>query len=215
MWAAFGEEDLEEYTFEIDLKFERDNPVTLSVWNFHPDTDAGCNEPKDPDWNLHSVRNQIWKIENGKGVTETRGFFERNLPEPHKTELEIDYTKFNTYMIKAYHGGYACYINGALVQERKHICHPVISTVATADGDTVILKLVHVGGADTEVEICLDCDVAPEAFTEVLSAPLDAVNSMENRRNVAPVYSEIHNAGRTFIYRAPAYSVTIIKLRKV
>ena len=132
--------------------------MTLSVWNFHPNTDAGCNEPKDPGWNLRSVRNQVWKIENGRGTTETRSFFERNLPEPDKTELEIDYTRFNTYTVKTYHGGYECYINGILVQKKSLTKHPIISTVATADEDTIILKLIHIGDADTEVEICLDCD---------------------------------------------------------
>ena len=215
MWVAFGKEDLEEYTFTIDLKFEKDNPVTLSVWNFHPNTDAGCNEPKDPGWNLRSVRNQVWKIENGRGTTETRSFFERNLPEPDKTELEIDYTRFNTYTVKTYHGGYECYINGILVQKKSLTKHPIISTVATADEDTIILKLIHIGDADTEVEICLDCDVAPDASTEILAAELDAVNSMENKYNVIPVHGEIHNAGKTFTYQTPARSINILRLRKI
>lgn len=214
MWVAFGKEDLEEYTFEIDLKFERENAVTLSVWNYHPNTDAGCNEPKDPDWNLFSVRNQIWKIEDGKGVTETRSFFERDLPEPEKTDLDVDFSGFNTYTIKAYHDGYECYINGELVQKKEHVQHPVLSTVATQDENTVFVKLVHVGDQDTDVQISLDCEVLPNGETEVLSAPLNAVNSMEEKNHVAPQYGKIANAGRTFTYRAPAYSVNILKLKK-
>ena len=92
MWVAFGKEDLEEYTFTIDLKFEKDNPVTLSVWNFHPNTDAGCNEPKDPGWNLRSVRNQVWKIENGRGTTDYEAFLNGISPNRIKQNLRSTIT---------------------------------------------------------------------------------------------------------------------------
>ncbi len=55
--------------FEIDIKMTQDNPLTLSVWNHHPETDAGCNEPKDKEWTTRSVRNQVWKIQDGKSAT--------------------------------------------------------------------------------------------------------------------------------------------------
>ncbi len=215
MWVAFGTEDLEEYTFEIDLKFDKETPVTLSIWNYRPNTDAGCDEPKDPDWNMFSVRNQIWKIENGCGTTEAPRFMSSDSSDFPKTALAIDYSKINTYKIVASKIGYDCYINNVLVQIKRHIQHPVFFHVATADEDTVILKLVHVGSEPADVEIDLDCDVKADAEVEILSAAMDDVNSLDDPAHVSVKDTQIHNAAKHFTFNAGAYSVNVLKLKKI
>lgn len=214
MWVVFGEEDLEEYTFEADLKFERENDITLSVWNFHPDTEAGCSEPKDMDWNLHSVRNQIWKISNGAGTTQVLGIFDDPKKMKPPVPLEIDYNKFNTYKITADKYGYKCYINNILVQQKELTCHNTVYAVASVEEDTVILKLIHVGKEEKEIDISLDCEVLPEIKCEVLSAEPDAVNSMEDKLHVAPVKHILDNGAQNFSYTLPPYSVNILRIRK-
>jgi len=212
MWVAFGNEDLEEYTFEIDVKCEKDNPVTLSVWNYHPETDAGCNEPKDFRWNRRSVRKQVWHILDGKGATELANPFRHIVPET--VDLPIDYDAFNTYKIVASHTGYECYINGKLVQKKVHALHNKVYAVATADDEEIILKLIHVGDKATDVQIDLDCDILPEIAVQTLSAPLDAVNSFENKTNVAPVDSKISNGARSFSVTVKENSVNVLRMKK-
>ena len=215
MWVTFGDEDMEEYTFEIDLKFEQDNIVTLSSWNFHPKTDAGCNEPKDPDWNLRSVRNQIWKIEDGKGVIDRKHFFEFNKPEPEKTPLDIDYTKFNTYKIVANHFGYECYINDVLVQKKEHLLHPLIYQVASIEDENIYIKLINVGNEDIEVEVNLDCDIDSIVDVKTLSAELDEVNSMNHKLKVSPKESQITKGAKTFTFKAAKYSINVLNAKIV
>lgn len=210
-WVVFGEEDMEEYTFEAEIRCAPDTPVTLSVWNFHPDTDAGCNEPKDPRWNLRNVRNQVWRIEDGKGSFEMPSYRQRaGIPQ---TDLELDYSRFNSFRIEASHDGYDCYINGELVQSRRHTLHDTVYTVATDDGDEIILKLIRVGDA-ADIRILLDCEVEPGYTVQTLSAPPDAVNSFEDKENVSVRKKEMTGADREFIFPAEADSINVIRLRK-
>ena len=212
MWVAFGDKDLEEYTFEIDVKSEADDPFTLSIWNYHPDTDAGCNEPKDPDWNLFSVRRQVWRIDNGKGAVEERRRF--GGAEPKTVDLDIDYSRYNTYKVVASHGGYECFINDQPVQKKTLAVHPAIYAVATADGDTVILKLIHAGAETVNVEVELDCDICSEIDLQVLSGSLSDVNSFDDPTNIAPRHSTLNCGARTFTYTVPGNSVNILTLKK-
>lgn len=214
MWVAFGGDAQQEYTFEIDIRCDPDNAFTLSIWNDHPETDAGCNEPRDPDWNLHSVRRQIWKIENGRGATEEQTMYGMRGVPIETTGLDIDYSRFNTYKIVATRYGYDCYINNRLVQQKVLSLHPAVYSVATAEEDTIILKLIHVGTEAGDVAIELDCDICPEIELEVLSGGLDEVNSFENMNNIVPRRSRLTCGTRVFQYTAPGSSISILKMRK-
>ena len=210
-WAVFGCEDMEEYTFEADIMCSPDDELTLSVCNFHPETDAGCNEPKDPRWNLRSVRNQVWRIHNGRGTLEAAAYMQRG--EVPYEELDIDYSGYNHFRIDARHGGYDCLLNGRLVQSREHALHDTVYAVATSDGDEVILKLIRVG-EECDVMVQLDCEVDPDYTVQTLSAPLDAVNSFENKDNVSVRTSQRSGASSEFIFRAEKNSVNVLRLRK-
>ncbi len=210
MWVTFGQTDLEAYTFEADLKFDAENAVTMSIWNFHPDTDAGCSEPRDTDWNLQSVRNQIWRIENGEGATEFRPFFNSDRPQPKRVPLQIDYTKFNHYKMVAKPGSYACYINGDLVQEKKLAVHPLIYAAASTEKEQVFLKLINVSEDPVETEVELDCDILPKVRMETVAAALDAVNDMENKERVAAREQVLENGGRRFTVKLAPHSVNVL-----
>lgn len=213
IWALFGTEELEEYTFEIDIKMNEDNPVTLSVWNHHPATDAGCNEPKDTEWTTRSVRNQIWKIENGKSVTRVPGPFESPLTEKEKVSVDIPYEKFNHYKIVCDAFGYRCYINGNQVHQKKHTLYPLLHSVATQDENRIYLKVVNVGEKEEKVQISFDCEVKEDAWAEVISAKPEEVNSFEDKDNVSARYQVI-KAASEFVYNVPAYSVNVLVMEK-
>jgi alpha-L-arabinofuranosidase len=47
-----------------------------------------------------------------------------------------------------------------------------------------------------------------------VTAPLTAANSFAQPRRVAPITATVSGLGRRFDYRFPAYSVTVIRLRR-
>ncbi|WP_300844485.1 alpha-L-arabinofuranosidase C-terminal domain-containing protein [uncultured Acetatifactor sp.] len=213
IWVTFGTEELEAYTFEIDVKAEADNPVTLSVWNHHPDTDAGCNEPKDTEWTTRTVRNQVWRIADGTGATRVPRFFDKPLSDEEKAPVSVQYGEYNHYKIACDAFGYECYLNGQLVQKKVHTLHPLVNAAAVQDRERIYLKLVNVDNEARDVRILADCAVKEEALAEVLAAPPESVNSFVCREHVAP-RREIIRGGSDFWYRVPAHSVNVLILEK-
>lgn len=213
MWAVFGEEELEEYTFEVDIKMTRDNPLTLSVWNHHPETDAGCNEPKDAEWTARTVRNQVWKIQNGMSATRVPRFFDKPLSDEEQVPVSINYEEYNHYKIVCNAYGYECYLNDRLVQRKEHTLHNLVNAVATQDSDHIYLKMVNVDDKEKEVQISVDCAVEERVQTEVIAVEPGEANSFEEKEQVSAVCGEI-SGGAEFTYRIPAHSVNVLILKK-
>ncbi len=211
-WAVFDGEDLEEYTFEADVKLGSEDDVTLSIWNYHPGTDAGCNEPKDPRWNLRNVRNQVWRINGGKGTLEVPSY--RTRGEIPSVDLNVRYGEFNHLKIVARHEGYDCWLNGEPVQSKRHTLHDTVYAVATSDGDDLILKLIRVGQA-SDIRIRLDREVESEYTLQSISAPLDAVNSFENKDNVSVKTEKAEGASSDFVFRAEENSINVLRFKMI
>lgn len=214
-WVTFGTEEAEEMTFEIDVKFDRDNPVTFTVWNHGQETDVGCNEPKDPEWDVYSVRNQKWKVADGVSVCRIPWLYDPPLSPEEIVPVELDYDAFHHFEIRCNHYGYSCYIDGRLIQEQKHTLHPVISTSCETTEEEIILKLVNVEGEEKEVTISLDCEIAREIHTETVQAPPDCVNSFEHPLAVSAVSGSTDCGAKEFVYHVPAYSVSVLVMKKI
>nr|MCR5100312.1 hypothetical protein [Butyrivibrio sp.] len=213
LWAAFGDEDLEELTYEIDLKIDKDNPVTLSIWNYYPNTDVGCNEPRDDGWNLRSVRNQIWKLENGRSMLRAPRFFDPPLKDDEVKDISIDYDSFNHFKIVAKPGKYSCYLNDCLIQEKVLPLLPLISEVTTVDDEHVYVKLVNVGGGENEVSINLDCEVEENYSIAYIKGRPEDVNSFENPEKISVKTENRTGADRSFKVMIPANSINVIILK--
>ena len=213
MWAVFETEEMKEYTFEVDIKGKEDIPLTLSIWNHHPETDAGCNEPKDNEWTPRGVRNQVWRIEHGKSMVRVPRLFDKPLSEEEQVQISINYEEYNHYKIVCDTYGYKCYINGQLIQEKVHKLHPLIHTIATQDKKQIYVKLVNISEKDEDVRITVDCEVNESIITEVLAAKPWEVNSFENKEQVS-VVNRVISGGRDFVYRAPAHSVNVLIMKK-
>ena len=214
LWVAFGEEDLEEFTFEVDLKFAEDNPVTLSIWNYYPNTDVGCNEPRDTGWNLRSVRNQIWKIADKKSALRAPRFFDPPLTPEEIVDIDIDYSKFNHYKIVASAGQYECYLNDKLVQKKELQLLPIISEVATVDDKNIYVKVVNVSEDSQKILIDLDCKVESEYTLSHVNGAANAVNSFENPENVSIINETKTGAASKFEFTAEACSVNVLILKR-
>ncbi|MBP1554657.1 MAG: hypothetical protein J6U30_01110, partial [Oscillospiraceae bacterium] len=127
-------------------------------------------------------------------------------------ELDLRYGEFNHFRIVAKHEGYDCYLNGKLVQHKRHTLHDTVYAVATSDGDDLILKLIRVGEA-SDIRILLDSEVQSEYTLQTLSAPLDAVNSFENRENVSVRTEKVCGASSDFVFRAEDNSVNVLRFK--
>lgn len=215
MWAVFGHKEYGEHTFEAEVKFDKGSTVTFSIWNSHPDTDAGCVEPKDFGWNLGNVHNQIWTIADGAGVTEKRGFFDRDLPAPEKTPLNIDYDSFHTYKIIAKDDSYECYIDGIMVQKQVLPRHPMVYSVASMDNENIYIKLVNITDSQMNIPITVDCKIDEKILVETVNGKMDSVNSMQNKTNVSIKKSEIYVEGKEFTFCAMEHSVNVLICKKV
>lgn len=213
-WVVFGDDDMEEYTFEADIKFEKDHPVTLSIWNYYPNTDVGCNEPRDTGWNIRSVRNQIWKLHDGKSMLRSPRFFDLPLTPDEVVQTDIDYMQFNHYKIVAGHGRYQCYINDRLIQEKKLMLHSLVSEVVTVDEQHIYVKLVNVDQQACPVDIRLDCDVESVYTIEYVEGEPQAVNTFNHPEHVVAKREIRDGAGRAFEFILPASSICVLVLKK-
>ena len=139
--------------------------------------------------------------------------FEKPLTPEEQTLVTIDYTKYNCYKIVCNHFGYTCYINDKLVDQKRHVLHPLVSAVAVQDREHVYLKAVNVYSHDLDIQIKLDCSVDKDGEVEILQGALQEVNSFECKNKISAIKKEII-CGNDFVYHIPAHSVNVIKIKK-
>ena len=217
MWALFHGENQEETCFEFDAKFDQNTPVTFSVFNSCPASDAGCNEPKDTEWNRRVIRNQIWRIENGKSSLRVPRIFEKPVPESEKVPTAIDYSRWNHYKMTADRFGYQCFINGELVTEKKQPLHPVLHASCETTEKEIFLKVVNVSSTTQDLAIFVDTAVLPEISAELIQGTPEQQNSFENPLKISAHKQTItvrFEDDGSFTVPVPAYSVNVYRMKK-
>ncbi len=214
VWVCFGEERMEKCVFEADLKFGRDEQVTLSVWNHDPRTEAGCNEPRDRDWNMRTIRNRVFRIEDGRIMCRAPRFFDPPLEEREVRPIEPSYDRFDHFRIEAEPGCCRCFINGQLVMENVLPLLPLVSDAASMDDEHIYLKLVNIGEEAQEAEVCLDCEVEEAYTAAVVSGRPEDVNSFEAPERICAREEALTGAGRRFTHTLPPFSVCVLVLKR-
>lgn len=154
-----------------------------------------------------------WHIHAGK-VQPT--YFYRFQPHvmDEAVELPVQYGAFNHFKIVGDEKGMDCYVNGAHVQRAELLWFPQTPAVATEDGDTVILKVVNYADREEKVEITADCQLESAFSVDRMSQRPEARNSFDDPFCVTPEKLVLTGAGNSFVYRAPAWSLNILKLKK-
>lgn len=211
--VTFGEEAQQCMTFEVDVKLDSDNAVTLTLWNHLFIDPYAIDEPKALGWGIQSVRNRTWDLRDGKSSVQQRNFW-RPKADPDARDVSLKYGEFNHLKVVTRPDGYDCYLNGELIHQAMLPTYPLIATVATTDEETVYLKVVNVSDALQDVEVALDCNVESDYVAEVIAAAPDARNSLDDPNNVSVRTSALTGAAQSFVYRAPASSVSVLKLKK-
>ncbi|HEY0868120.1 MAG TPA: alpha-L-arabinofuranosidase C-terminal domain-containing protein [Fimbriimonas sp.] len=108
------------------------------------------------------------------------------------------------------------YLDGKLIQEAAVPRVPDFAGVVGVDDDTreVVVKLVNGSQSIRPVRIDLEGrSVADRGLATVLTGPsLEAENTLDRPDNVAPVRTQFE-AGRNFVYRMPARSVAVLRMK--
>lgn len=208
---GFGEE-IHTGTYEIDVYCEEGREFALSLWNHLFKEPYGIEEPKLKGWALRAVRNKVWKIDGDKGSVVQRYVWEPKHEEDY-IKLPVKFGEYNTFKVELEDDGFICYVNGVKVQEAKVPRYNLVHASADNAGDEIFIKMVNLSDKEEDIEISLDVDVAPEAEGEILTGDPFDQNTMEEPNLVCakPVTAA---AAKNFVYKAPAHSLTALRLKK-
>mgnify|MGYP000679047793 FL=1 len=80
--------------------------------------------------------------------------------------------------------------------------------------DEIIIKAVNFAGDVDPVSITLDCQVQGDYTVTLLSGEKGDENSFEEPEKVKNITVNMHGASSEFVYKAPPYSVSVLRLKK-
>ena len=106
------------------------------------------------------------------------------------------------------------YVDGELQKEISIPYGPAFVSVVTDTKDEIIIKAVNFAGDVDPVSITLDCQVQSDYTVTLLSGEKGDENSFEEPEKVKNITVNMHGASSEFVYEAPPYSVSVLRLKK-
>lgn len=106
------------------------------------------------------------------------------------------------------------YVDGELQKEISIPYGPAFVSVVTDTKDEIIIKAVNFAGDVDPVSITLDCQVQGDYTVTLLSGEKGDENSFEEPEKVKNITVNMHGASSEFVYEAPPYSVSALRLKK-
>ncbi len=193
-----------------ELKFDRENEATLSVWNYK--SSGGYKAEDKDEFNYDGMVYYGWSITGGESWVYARKGERDALTE--RVPLDIDFSRYNEYKMVTAEKTIRCYVNGKLVHEAPIVSMPYLTASATVDDGAkeVILKLVNVGESAVELPLSFDCEVGDTARAEVLTgADKFAKNTMDAPEAVIPQKTTLTGVSSEYRCKVPANSVNILR----
>ena len=215
---VFGEEDETYGRFEADIYVEENCSFELGAFSArvirsYYDQLLVATAGVEKDWYAALVRPFLWKIEGNHCSFEEFGFQQdKKLTEDFTISLtpgtyhRFGYETDGTYI--------RLLLDGEVQKEIAIPASPSFASVTTDTEDSVIIKAVNLLGEPDPVAISLDCDVESDYDLTLLTGRKEDYNSFEETEKVHDITLRKQGAGREFIYEAPAYSVSVLKLQK-
>ena len=216
VFAVLGDREEAVSDFEVTVRSSgADNPVTLAVWCHRPPSVFRLDETQAEDiLDMRSTRRFEWRID-GQTSSVHEVYHSRMFPVGTDTAVPVELEQYNTYKVVTRRDGFDGYVNGELVQQAYLPEYPAVAVSTTTDDDRVIVKLVNITNEPDDVEIILDCPVQSGYEVQLLSsADPHAENTLDNPTAVVPVVKTLTGASRSFTYRAPENSLSILTLRR-
>ncbi|QHQ63556.1 alpha-L-arabinofuranosidase [Anaerocolumna sedimenticola] len=216
IFAVFGEEDVTEGTFEIEIFAEAGKEIEIGVYSSRIPKEVYVSDETHPpkEWNAGNVKPFIWKIKDSiSSFTESSYPEEIRLSKDSKVVLKTG--EFNQFRYNTDGRNMSLYLNDILIHEASVPSFPVLASVVTDTEQEVIIKAVNMAPEEEAVDITLDCEVDSDYQVLILTGDKQAENSFEDPENISDKRILLKGAGKSFTYQAPAYSVNIIRLKKV
>lgn len=91
---------------------------------------------------------------------------------------------------------------------------PTVTSIATETDREIFIKLVNMKGEADAGRNSLDCGVECEYEAVLLTGEKTAENTFEEPEKVSDKTVKMEGASKKFIYEAPAYSVSVLRLKK-
>ena len=209
-------EDLEcrQGVFEVDAFCEPGKDIALGIlvspkplsWY-----DRNNPNPCDP-WSMRFLEVSRWILSGGRSWVARGSFPPAPVSEPVSVGLKENAFNRLKYTVSGH--TVTLEINGTVVGTVEFPSWPAIGTVASDSDDSVILKIVNFSDEEEPVGITLDCDVQPDYTVGLLTGNAADENSLEDPDHVHDVRLQASGASRSFVYEAPALSVSVLTLTK-
>ena len=200
--------------FEVDAWCEEGKDIALGILvspkplSYY---DRNNPNPVDP-WSMRFLEVSRWILSEGKSWVARGSFPPKPVSEPKAVRLERN--AFNHLKYTVSESKIMLEVNGEIIDTVAFPSYPAMGSVATADENSVIVKIVNFGECEEPVEIQLDCDVESDYTVGLLTGKATDENSLDDPEHVRDTLLKASGAARSFTYEAPALSVNILTLRK-
>lgn len=213
--VALGEDvESKEGVFDVDLFIEEGKEAGVGMlcapkpFSFY---DRNNPNPRDP-WQLFNLEPLRWMIKDGKATVMRGGLWYSQYAEP--VDVNVKYGEFNRVHYELSKTHVKLYLNDELIQTVELPNYPAMCSVVTDTSEEIIVKVVNFAETEDEVEITVDVPVKSDYIAEVLTGEADAENSLEEPEKVRDKVLNLTGADRSFVYKASALSVNVIRLKK-
>lgn len=213
--VALGEDiDSKEGVFDVELFIEEGKEAGVGMlcapkpFSFY---DRNNPNPRDP-WMLFNLEPLRWMFKDGKATLMRGGM--RLEPIAESKDVNVKYGEFNKIHYELGKTHVSLYLNDELIQIVELPNYPAMCSFVTENKEEIIVKIVNFDEKDDDVEITLDAPVKSEYIAEVLTGPADAENTLEDPENVRDMVYNLSGACEKFIYKAPALSVNVLRIKK-
>ena len=188
--------------FEVDAFCEEGKDIALGILvspkplSYYDRTNPN---PTDP-WSMRFLEVSRWII--SKPISEPRDICLKTDAFNH-----LKYTVSDHTLILE--------INGEIIDTVELPYYPAMGSVVTDTDEEVIIKIVNFADDAESVGITLDCDVESAYTVNLMTGNATDENSLEAPENVSDKLVRADGASRSFVYEAPALSVSALRLKKL
>ena len=200
--------------FEVDAFCEEGRDIALGILvspkplSYYDRTNPN---PCDP-WSMRFLEVSRWILSGGKSWVARGSFPPEPVSAPADVPLEMNAFNHLKYTVSGH--TVTLEVNGAVVDTVELPSYPSMGTVVTDSEDSVTVKIVNFSDAAEPVRITLDCDVQPDYTVGLLAGNAEDENSLDVPEAVHDVVLQADGASRSFVYDAPAMSVSVLTLTK-
>lgn len=165
------------------------------------------------EWDAALVRPFLWKVNGGQCSLEEFGYM-------HDNKLTEDFAisvkpgEYHRFGYETDGKQIRLYVDGELQKEISIPYGPAFVSVVTDTKDEIIIKAVNFAGDVDPVSITLDCQVQGDYTVTLLSGEKGDENSFEEPEKVKNITVNMHGTSSEFVYEAPPYSVSALRLKK-